>query len=75
MKKLSSKIITAYVPVYNEENRIRKFLDYYSQFLEQIIVVDNFSRDKTFDIANSYKNTKCYRKKNNGATETNEWLV
>lgn len=50
-------LLTALVITYNEEQNIKTVLDHLA-FADEIIVVDSFSSDKTFEIASSYKNVK-----------------
>lgn len=45
------------VITYNEEQNIKNILDDFA-FADEIIVVDSFSTDKTFEIASSFKNVK-----------------
>ena len=55
---LSSKqLLTALVITYNEEQNIKSVLDHLA-FADEIIVVDSFSNDKTFEIASTFKNVK-----------------
>ncbi|MCD0469106.1 glycosyltransferase family 2 protein [Flavobacterium sp. JAS] len=55
---LSEKqLLTALVITYNEEQNIKTVLDHLA-FADEIIVVDSFSTDKTFEIAASYENVK-----------------
>jgi len=49
--------LTALVITYNEEQNIKTVLDHLA-FADEIIVVDSFSTDKTFEIASDFKNTK-----------------
>jgi dolichyl-phosphate beta-glucosyltransferase len=55
--------ISVVIPAYNEEKRIGKTLDYWASFLKnsdlncrEIIIVDDGSKDRTSEIAASYKN-------------------
>lgn len=55
---LSEKqFLTALVITYNEEQNIKTVLDDLA-FADEIIVVDSFSTDKTFEIASNFKNAK-----------------
>lgn len=49
--------LTALVITYNEEQNIKAVLDNLA-FADEIIVVDSFSSDATFEIASSFKNVK-----------------
>jgi glycosyltransferase involved in cell wall biosynthesis len=60
------------LPVYNEEYRIKRTLDYYSKFL-RILVVDNFSEDRTLSIVKE-SNINFIQIKNQGSTQTQEWF-
>ncbi|RKR08358.1 glycosyltransferase involved in cell wall biosynthesis [Flavobacterium sp. 90] len=51
------QLLTALVITYNEEQNIKNILDDFA-FADEIIVVDSFSTDKTFEIASSFKNVK-----------------
>jgi len=51
------QLLTALVITYNEEQNIKTVLDHLA-FADEIIVVDSFSTDKTFEIAASFKNVK-----------------
>ncbi|CAC9976592.1 glycosyltransferase family 2 protein [Flavobacterium panici] len=51
------QLLSALLITYNEESNIREVLDNLA-FADEIIVVDSFSTDKTFEIASTYKNVK-----------------
>jgi glycosyltransferase involved in cell wall biosynthesis len=51
------QFLTALVITFNEEHNIKAVLDDLS-FANEIIVVDSFSSDRTFEIASSYNNVK-----------------
>jgi glycosyltransferase involved in cell wall biosynthesis len=51
------QLLTALVITYNEEQNIKAVLDDLA-FADEIIVVDSFSVDKTFEIASSFPNVK-----------------
>lgn len=51
------QLLTALVITYNEEQNIKAVLDDLA-FANEIIIVDSFSLDKTFEIASSFKNVK-----------------
>jgi len=53
--------LSALVITYNEEHNIREVLNNLV-FADEIIVVDSFSTDKTFEIASSYKNVKAFQR-------------
>ncbi|MFP3872783.1 MAG: glycosyltransferase family 2 protein [Candidatus Natronoplasma sp.] len=50
-------MITAVIPAYNEEERIEKVLKETSQYVDEIIVVDDGSTDNTAEIARLYGRT------------------
>jgi len=68
VKYLSFTII---VPVYNEEKRIKRIVDYYST-IAPMIVVDNFSTDDTEKILRE-SGVSFIKLKNDGTTQTPEW--
>lgn len=51
------QLLSALLITYNEESNIREVLDNLA-FADEIIIVDSFSTDKTFEIASTYKNVK-----------------
>lgn len=51
------QLLTALVITFNEEQNIKTVLDHLA-FADEIIVVDSFSLDKTFEIASGFKNVK-----------------
>jgi glycosyltransferase involved in cell wall biosynthesis len=61
------------LPVYNEQARLSDTIEYYSQYLRKILVIDNYSTDDTLIIASGYPNVDICQKQNNGTTETQEW--
>jgi glycosyltransferase involved in cell wall biosynthesis len=67
--------ISAFLPVYNEEKRIRYALDSL-MWCDEIILIDKFSTDKTVEIALSYgdKVKVCYFE-NTLAYDSSEWKV
>jgi len=80
---LSKKALTALVITYNEEQNIKAVLDNLA-FADEIIVVDSFSSDTTFEIASSFKNvTVAQRIFDNFASQrnyalslaTNSWIL
>ncbi len=44
--------VSAVIPAYNEQNRIRDTLDAVKQYVDEIIVIDDASTDNTADMAN-----------------------
>lgn len=72
MKSLKHTSFTMILPTYNEESRVRRIVDYYKPFAK-IIVVDNFSTDKTVDILQTI-GIEVVRHKNNGSIQTKEWM-
>src|SRR3989338_5000438 len=71
--KISNKLydISIVIPAYNKEGVIAQTInsvqgqDYPSDKI-QLIVVDDGSSDKTYDIAKSFKNIEIYKKENGG---------
>jgi glycosyltransferase involved in cell wall biosynthesis len=59
MKKMSSDLITALILTYNEEDNIERVLKRL-QWLENVIIVDSHSTDRTLEIVNNYPNVKIY---------------
>lgn len=57
MTLFKKQALTALVITYNEEHNIKAILDHLA-FADEIIVVDSFSSDSTFEIASSFKNVK-----------------
>lgn len=51
------QLLTALIITHNEEQNIQSVLENLS-FADEIIVVDSFSSDQTFEIASSFKNVK-----------------
>jgi glycosyltransferase involved in cell wall biosynthesis len=51
---LNGKTIGVVVPAYNEEKQIRHVLETMPDFVDRIIVVNDFSTDKTADIVGDY---------------------
>ncbi|TDP01327.1 glycosyltransferase family 2 protein [Flavobacterium sp. 245] len=51
------QLLSALVITQNEEQNIKTVLDHLA-FADEIIIVDSFSSDKTFEIASSFKNVK-----------------
>lgn len=65
--------VSIVIPAYNEEAFIGKLLEIILKvnlssigFDREIIVVDDGSKDQTFEIASSFKEVQCYRKENGG---------
>ena len=75
--KINYKLI---LPVFNEK-RLKKILDYYLNDIgtsANLIIIDSFSNDNTPRIIKEYckkfKNVKYIQKKNQGTTETQEYM-
>lgn len=72
--------VACILPVKNEEERIEKILDHYTNIISHdLIVVDAGSDDKTLDLLrdhhiNNTVNVSVLVKINNGTTESNEWI-
>ena len=69
LKKLP--FISIIIPAYNEEKTIGKTIEALGQIkypkkLLEIIVVDDGSTDKTYQVASEFKGIKVFRKKNGG---------
>ncbi len=60
------------LPVYNEEARVRRVIEYYRPFA-RLIVIDNFSTDKTRDIVHEL-GVELIQYKNPGTIQTPEWF-
>jgi len=67
-KSLAKTKISVVIPAFNEEKRIRAVLNVVTQapFIDEIIVVDDGSKDKTAAIARKYPITLIRHKKNQG---------
>lgn len=78
MKKLSATIIT-----FNEENNLRMCLDSLKGLVDEIIVVDSFSTDRTCDVAKEYGAVVVQQKFNDFESQKNtahslatgEWVI
>lgn len=69
--KLSSIIIAK-----NEESNIKRCIDSQLDCIDEIIIlIDDSSTDKTFEIANSYTNVKVEKVKWQGYSETKKYAV
>lgn len=66
MIKLSATIITL-----NEEENLSRCLNSLQGLVDEVIIVDSGSKDKTLDIAKEYKTTVFYRKFDNFANQKN----
>lgn len=64
------KSYTMVLPVYNEESRVKRIVEYYKPFAK-LIVVDNYSTDRTVDILNDL-DVQVVRYKNPGTVQTPE---
>lgn len=51
---LYHKRIAVVIPAYNEEKQLKRVLETMPSFVDRIIVVDDFSKDKTADIVGEY---------------------
>lgn len=49
-------IVHVYLLCYNEESIIAKIIQYYSTFCSKIFILDNYSTDKSVEIAKSFSN-------------------
>lgn len=77
------QLLTALMITYNEEQNIKAVLDHLA-FADEIIVVDSFSSDKTFEIASCFKQVKVVQRAfDNFASQrnyalslaTNPWIL
>ena len=59
MEKLNADLITALILTYNEEDNIERVLKRL-HWLENIIIVDSHSTDRTLEIVHNYPNVKVY---------------
>lgn len=66
------KNFTFLLPVYNEENKIERLIDYYCQY-GHIIVIDNFSNDSTVALAKE-RGCEVFQIANNGSLQSAEWM-
>lgn len=57
MISAQKQLLSALLITYNEESNIRAVLDNLA-FADEIVIVDSFSTDRTFEIASTYKNVK-----------------
>ena len=62
MSTTNSIKITGLAITYNEENNIREVIESLD-FVDDIVIVDSFSQDKTVEIARSYPNVKVIQNK------------
>lgn len=62
---------TMILPTYNEEARVTRVLEYYRPFA-RIVVVDNFSTDRTFELAQEH-GVEAVRYRNQGTTQDPAW--
>ncbi len=85
MKQRTKLPISAIVMTYNEERNLRPCLESVKDYIDEIIVVDSFSTDKTEEIAKEYTN-KFYKNKFinqakqfiwaiNNINISNEWIL
>lgn len=58
--------ITLIIPAYNEEEALPLVIEEYKDKVDEIIVVDDGSSDRTYDIAKSYDIKLCRHEKNEG---------
>ena len=63
MKK-QLKTISVAIATYNEENNIKKCLDAVSSWVDEIVIADGSSQDKTREIASTFKNVKIIKTTN-----------
>lgn len=63
---------TLLLPACNEEARIGRVIDYYAKY-GRVIVIDNFSSDRTASIAKE-RGCEVIQIPNNGSVQTKEWM-
>lgn len=64
---INGKKVVVIMPAYNAEKTLEKvYEDIYREIVDEVILVDDFSRDKTKDIAKELKITTILHKKNRG---------
>ena len=49
-----NKFISVVIPCYNEEKQISKVIETIPNFIDKIVIIDDFSQDKTIEIVNKY---------------------
>lgn len=70
MIKVSVIILTQ-----NEENNITHTLNSVTQYFDQIIVVDSFSKDSTVDIVKSFSNVELYQNNFVSWADQRNWII
>ena len=75
---LNNKTIAVVVPAYNEEKQIRMVIDTMPDFVDRIIIVNDFSNDNTAKIVEAYiqneiKSLPIKARKSNRYTIANEF--
>lgn len=63
---------TIVLPLFNEERSVARLIDFYQKF-SRLIIIDNFSVDKTKEIALS-KGVKVIQIQNYGSADTPQWF-
>ncbi len=66
--------ISAIILTYNEEKNIERCLEHISSWVNEIIIVDSFSTDRTLEIAKRYTD-KIYRNKYEGHPQQWQWTL
>ena len=51
--------VSLIIPAYNEEEAISPVIEEYYPFVDEIIVVDDGSTDKTYELACAHQDDKC----------------
>ena len=57
---INNKTIAVVVPCYNEESQIEMVVKNMPEFVDRIVVVNDFSKDKTETVVKSLINNKAY---------------
>jgi glycosyltransferase involved in cell wall biosynthesis len=66
------KTISVAIATYNEENNIAKCLEAVVDWVDEIIIADGTSQDKTIEIASKYKNVKIIKTTNKSMFHINK---
>lgn len=67
--------ISVAIATYNEENNIQKCLDAVADWVDEIVIADGSSQDKTVELASKYKNVKIIKTTNKPIFHINKNLA